>query len=359
MQSNDNIVVIASAGSGKTTFLVDEAVSRPGNRIALLTYTNNNVAGIKRKLCDKCGAIPERVDVKSWFSFLLHECVRPYQRSVYSKKRVKTIRFTEGRSAPYAKYKDPDRYYFENKDAIYSDKTSRFAIDCEKNSQGMVTKRLGDIYDEIYIDEFQDLAGYDLELVEIFLKSKIRTVMVGDPRQCTYTTNNALINSAYRGMGIFKLISRWKKDGLCKTENLSRSYRCNPAICSFSDKLWPSMEATESFNSNTTNHDGIFLVSKNDADRYIELFAPAVLRYDRKTKDYEKIAMNFGNAKGLEFERVLIIPHGSIIKYLNDGNIQHVDGSKEKFYVAVTRARQSVAFLYDGPCSIPIDSWSQ
>ena len=36
----------------------------------------------------------------SWFSFLLHECARPYQRTVYPKQRIKTVYFTEGRS-PY------------------------------------------------------------------------------------------------------------------------------------------------------------------------------------------------------------------------------------------------------------------
>jgi len=51
MQSNSNSIVIASAGSGKTTFLVDEALSRPSKSIAILTYTNNNIAEIKKKFC--------------------------------------------------------------------------------------------------------------------------------------------------------------------------------------------------------------------------------------------------------------------------------------------------------------------
>ena len=57
--------------------------------------------------------------------------------------------------------------------------------------------------------------------------------------------------------------------------------------------------------------------------------------------------MNFGQAKGLNFERVLILPNGPIKKFLKTGDIKKVEKSRAKFYVALTRARYSVAFLYD------------
>lgn len=357
MQSESNKIVIASAGSGKTTFLVKEALSRPDKRIAILTYTNNNISEIKKKFYEKHGGIPKEVDVMTWFSFLLRECTRPYQRSVYSKHRVKTINFPDGRSALYAKHVDTKRYYFRNGDEIYSDKISRFVIDCETNSKGLVTKRLSDIYDEIFIDEFQDLAGYDLDLLEFFLKSGIRMVIVGDPRQCTYTTNSSAKNSQYRGIGIMKLICKWKNNGLCQIEKHVKSYRCSQKICDFADMLWPDMEATVSYNSTTSEHDGIFVVSEDKVHKYISHYNPVVLRYDRNANTYGYPALNYGNAKGLQFGRVLIIPHGPIKNYLQNGDVKDVEKSLEKFYVAVTRAKQSVAFLYDGKCSIGCMEW--
>jgi DNA helicase-2/ATP-dependent DNA helicase PcrA len=261
MQSNSNMLIVASAGSGKTTFLVDEALSRPDKKIAILTYTNNNINEIKKKFYKKHGGIPKDVDVMTWFSFLLHECTRPYQRSVYSKLRVKTIYFPKGRSPYYAKYSDTENYYFKDGNEIYSDKVSRFVIDCEEKSSGLVTRRLSDIYDEIFIDEFQDLSGYDLDLLEVFLRSGIRMVIVGDPRQCTYTTNNSAKNSRYRGVGILDLVREWEANNLCQTETLARSYRCNQKICDFADMLWPNMKNTKSLSSLTTEHDGIFVVS--------------------------------------------------------------------------------------------------
>jgi DNA helicase-2/ATP-dependent DNA helicase PcrA len=173
-QSNGNKLVIASAGSGKTTFLVEQALSRPDKRIAILTYTNNNQNEIKRKLCQKYGGVPSRIDVTKWFTFLLRECARPYQGYVHSKHGLKGIDFPEGRSAQGVPYSATERYYFTDGGKIYADKISRFVMDCEEKSNGLVMRRLGDIYDEIFIDEFQDLSGYDLDLLEVLLKSSIR-----------------------------------------------------------------------------------------------------------------------------------------------------------------------------------------
>ncbi len=55
--------------------------------------------------------------------------------------------------------------------------------------------------------------------------------------------------------------------------------------------------------------------------------------------------MNFGAAKGMTFDRTLIYPHGPLKKFLATG--KHADAGKEldKIYVAITRARQSVAFV--------------
>ncbi len=348
---------MASAGSGKTTFLVDEALLQPDRKIAILTYTNNNINEIRKKFYEKYGGIPKCVDVVTWFSFLLRECTRPYQRSIYQKRRVKTIHFVKGRSPYWEKHSDTEKYYFKDVDEIYSDKISRFVIDCETKSEKLVTKRLADIYDEIFIDEFQDLAGWDLDLLEVFLKAGIRMVIVGDPRQCTYTTNKAAKNSQYQGIGILKLIRKWKKNNLCQIKNHAISHRCNQKICDFADMLWPNMKKTKSLNNTATEHDGVFVVSNNNVIEYVKRFSPALLRYNINTKTYGYSALNFGNAKGLEFNRVLIIPHGPIKKYLKSGNVNHVKGSLSKFYVAVTRAKHSVAFLYDGECSVSCTEW--
>ena len=80
MQSSENRVVIACAGSGKTTRLVKEALTNRSRRIAIVTYTNNNAKEISKRFGELNSGIPKHVDVVTWFGFLLRECARPYQR---------------------------------------------------------------------------------------------------------------------------------------------------------------------------------------------------------------------------------------------------------------------------------------
>lgn len=345
---SNNRVIIAAAGSGKTTLLIREAVSKPDRAIAIVTYTDNNEQELKKKFYEHVGHIPPNVTIMTWFSFLLAECVRPYQNYVYSEHRIDSINFVEGKSAPYINRSDVKNYYFSDERLIYTDKISAFACRCEEVSGGLVTQRLAQIYDEIYIDEVQDLAGYDLELIERFLNTSITMLLVGDIRQGTYVTNNSAKNSGQRGKDIILRFEKWQKKNLCTIEHLSNSYRCNQSICDFADNLYPDLQKTTSCNTTVTGHDGIFLLPSILVEEYVNRFSPAVLRYNNKSTCLGLPAINFGTSKGLSFDRVLIFPHGPITSYIVSGNREHVLGSLSKFYVAITRARYSVAIVHDG-----------
>jgi len=93
MLSNKNNVIIASAGSGKTTYIVEEALKMKEQRVLVTTYTNENIDQIKTFFVEKAGCIPANITVQSWFSFLLQEGVRPYQNHMNDQKRVQSIFF--------------------------------------------------------------------------------------------------------------------------------------------------------------------------------------------------------------------------------------------------------------------------
>ena len=80
-------------------------------------------------------------------------------------------------------------YYFNSNMDIYTDKLSKLVFRCNENSNGYVIKRLEKIYQHIYIDEIQDMGGYDLSLIKLFMESSIYLTMVGDPRQSVYMTH--------------------------------------------------------------------------------------------------------------------------------------------------------------------------
>ena len=128
---------------------------------------------------------------------------------------------------------------------------------------------------------------------------------------------------------------------------MSGTYRCNQAICDYANALWPGMDPMTPLKNDTTDHDGVFLVADNAVTEYIQRFQPQVLRYDKNANTYGCEALNFGLAKGLQFERVLIVPTGPIRKFLQSGEIGHIERSRDKLHVAVTRARYSVAFVFD------------
>ena len=358
MPSRENRIIIACAGSGKTTKLVTEALADPDRRIAMITYTNNNRREIGKRFGERNSGIPKHVDVMTWFGFLLRECARPYQRSKYVEKRIESLLFVNQQSALYVKEANTGSYYFANGELIYSDKIAQFVIECEKNSSKAVTARLGQMYAGVFIDEFQDLAGWDLEVIEMLLQSGIRVTLVGDPRQHIYSTNPSRKNKQYLGIKLVELAEKWEKYGWCSLEYMSATHRCSSAICEFSNALWPGLDATTSLRHRTTDHDGVFLVGEDVVAEYMQYFRPQVLRYDKNAKTYGYEAVNFGLAKGLEYDRVLIVPTGPIKKYLQTGDLSHVTQSRERLHVAVTRAFYSVAFVFNDSSPIVPNRWN-
>ena len=82
-------------------------------------------------------------------------------------------------------------------------------------------------------------------------------------------------------------------------------------------------------------------------DNYMEMYNPVQLRYDRRTKVNAKFrVMTFGSAKGLTFDRVLIYPTQPMLNWLSGKSRDMRGESLSKFYVAVTRAKYSVGFVY-------------
>lgn len=350
-------IVISAAGGGKTTRVVEQALAHDQGTTALITYTRNNVREIQLKAYERARAIPSHVEVISWYSFLLRELARPY-RSTMHPRRIDGIHWIEGKSVPYIAESKTGPHYFLDGSRIYSDKLAKFICECDRRSGGAIISRLKQRFSHIIIDEIQDMAGYDLDLLELILKSGIPATFVGDHRQATFATNNSAKNKAFGGPAIIKKFELWKKAGLATIDYERHTHRCNQAIADLGDSFFPNEPTTISKNEKLTGHDGIFLVAKADVAEYVDRFSPQVLRYSAKTKCDPHKAMNFGESKGLTFERTLIYPHGLAQSWLASGKISHVEKSATKMYVAATRARYSVAFVFDGKtCGIPATQW--
>lgn len=362
---NQNKLIIAAAGAGKTTFLVNEALKIKDERVLITTYTQANEVEIRNKIIEVNKCIPPNVIVQTWFSFLLQHGVRPFQGGLFEKEITGLILvnsqsglkyYFKGKPIYFSEEKEFERHYFSKEIKIYSDKISKFVFRCNENSGGAVIERLCKIYSHIFIDEVQDLAGYDLELLKLLFKASSNTLLVGDPRQGTYSTNSSAKNKKFKKAAI---INFFEDDSLgieTDTTSLTTNYRCNEVICKLSNKLFADLPPTTSGNTDLTAHDGIFLVREVDVIEYLKTHSPVQLRENVKTEVNENYrVMNFGESKGLSFDRVLIYPTNPILKWLADNNSELAPTSRSKLYVALTRARYSVGIIWDYTDNINIE----
>ena len=377
-----NKLIIAAAGSGKTTLLVNLACKEKNGRVLITTYTTANKEEIKKKFVEINKCVPENVTIQTWFSFLLQHGVRPYQGKVFDKEITGMYLSSRQSGLKYYYHSNPvyfsekkefEKYYFTNSYKVYSDKISKFVIRCNEKSNSEVINRLSKIYQHIYIDEVQDLAGYDLEFIKILFTSSSKIILVGDPRQVTYLTHHEKKYTKYKDGHIKEFVINECKKIECKIDDstLNTSYRNNEMICNFSSKLYPGYKPCSPGQTKTTDHDGVFLIRKKDIKKYLNTYRPMQLRYDKDTKDINQDfpVMNYGLSKGLSFDRVLIYPTKPIEKYIVDGILKIKSKKKNKkmneelqdafdiakFYVAITRARYSVGIVYDYDDSTNID----
>ncbi len=352
----NNKLLIASAGAGKTTHFVKEALSCK-EKVLITTFTEENKKEIRKKFFElNNGVIPSNVTIQTWFSFLIEHGAKPYQGKLTS-KRITGLLLVNQRSGlkyknkfpVYYKKSEVDNYYFSKDYKIYSDKLSEFVVECNKKADGYVIDRISTLFNNIFIDEVQDMAGYDLEFIKLLLKSNSNVKMAGDPRQVTYHTHFAKKYSKYVNGKIqdFILTECKKVDCLIDTETLKGSWRNNQKITDFANKLFPEQPQCESLLEQTTEHDGVFFVKEKDVENYLEIYKPLQLRHDIRNKkinpDYD--VKNFGESKGATYERVLIYPTEKMLDWiLTNTSIDNFE-TKCKFYVAITRAKFSVGIV--------------
>ena len=78
-----NRLIIAAAGSGKTTYLVNKALGIKDQRVLITTFTETNEREIYKKFIEINGSVPNNITVQTWFSFLIEQGVKPYQSFIF------------------------------------------------------------------------------------------------------------------------------------------------------------------------------------------------------------------------------------------------------------------------------------
>lgn len=366
---------LASAGAGKSYRIAEEALKRAagGSKVLLLAYTTNNQFELVRHICRLNKFQPHNVVVKGWFSFLLEDMVRPYQRCIVP-ERISGIILNSGnphlgrrngkpfnirgRAEKINGQWNPLHYVTEKNGNAHTHYLAKLAATIHEQTDGKPASRLAEIYDAVFIDEIQDLVGWDFAVIRAMVETSISEFdCVGDFRQSIYQTSD----TTKKPQSSMEKLAELNNMGF-ETDNLAISRRCIQSICDLADRLHandghyaPTKSQVVTVPPEYAGHHGIFAVPSARIYDYINAYNPVILRWDRRTKKRlceGRTVYNFGESKGLGFDRVLIIPPDRHAKFLcgdkNAFDDANTDDSRNKLYVGITRARYSVAFPHDG-----------
>lgn len=369
----NNKLIIAAAGSGKTTFLVNEALNKNSESVLITTFTEANESEIRNRIIGIKGFIPTNIKVQTWFSFLLQHGVRPFQSILNGDIHDANIGFclvseksgakinSEGKQVIlngnpiYWGEKDFLKFYFNRNYNIYSDKISKFVCDSNEASDGAVISRVSRVFDHIFIDEVQDLAGYDLEILKLLFKSESSLVVVGDPRQVTYLTHHSRKFAKYADGKIKSYVqNELGKKIICEIDEttLSTSHRNNQLVCDYSAKLFPDFPKSKACNCIECQvcdiHLGVFMIKPSEVDKYLEKYNPVQLRWSATKKVNGNYSVqNFGESKGVTMNRVLIYPTEPMKAWIRDNQFKLTIEARAKFYVSLTRSRLSSTIVME------------
>ena len=294
-------------------------------------------------------------DVTGWYSFLINHVLRPYLPLVFPKQLISGFIFDAGEerlSLRYKKKNDPRRY-FSKADMVYKDYIEELAAHVMNRAGGLVENRLGRIYDEIIIDEAQDISRSGLDVVERLLRQQqVRCLLTADSRQSLLDSSlSSKKNKSADRQNLIHWYRRLENEGYLTVVEKAETYRFNQAIASFSDAIFTNIlgfTPTVSRMKERSGHDGVFLVAKEDLDDYHAAFNPTVLRASKRSWEEQEMLepINFGVSKGRTYPRVLILATVPIQDFCLKGK-KLKDKSACAFYVAVTRAQYSVAIAID------------
>ena len=132
-----NKLVIAAAGSGKTTYLVRQALTIEQERVLITSYTESNEEEIRRKFFEIHGSVPGNVHIQTWFSLLIEHGIKPFQGKLFDWEVAGMLLVSQrsgfrGRDRQdrpvYWGEEDFRRCYFDRRNRVYSDKLARLVM---------------------------------------------------------------------------------------------------------------------------------------------------------------------------------------------------------------------------------------
>ncbi|MCL1048145.1 DNA helicase UvrD [Shewanella abyssi] len=326
----DKRVIFAVAGSGKTSHIIDGL--NEGSRTLIITYTENNFKSLKKRISAKFGYIPSGIKVYTYFTFIYSFCFKPI---LGHDVKIKGINWDIPPQFTLRLKRNDERFYVDKNKRLYHNRIAKML-----EQFGVIDElisRVEKYFDSICIDEVQDFAGHDFNLLLQLASARVNQLLVGDYYQHTFDTSrdgttNKTLHDCYE-----KYKQKFIKSGFTiDTDTLSRSYRCSANTCEF---------VTDNIGINILSHrkDATNVEFIKCKERANELFTcpETVKLFYQASYKYKGLTENWGATKGEDhYGHVCVVLNQKTLTYLNQGKLHELPSqTKNKLYVACTRAK--------------------
>lgn len=332
----DKKLILAVAGSGKTSYIVN--CLNQEKKSLIVTYTINNFNNLKNKILIKFGYIPEKIKLYSYYNFLYSFCYRPF---LSSKLKTTGISWKIPPVSTFKLKRTDLAFYMNKKRRLYSNRIAKLLE--TKCVLQYINDRIEKYFDNFFIDEIQDFSGHDFNLLKSISLASIDIIYVGDFYQYTYDTsrdgniNSNIHNDYHLYIKIFKDLNFVIEENL-----LRKSYRCSPSICEFIKSNF-GIQIESNRNDNTTIG---LLTDEKEIKRIFHCFKTIKLFY-QKHYTYNCYSKNWGESKGSDnYFDVCVILNKNTYKHFCTNKLNSLcTQTKNKLYVACTRAKGNVYFI--------------
>lgn len=329
----DKRVVFAVAGSGKTSLIINGLDENA--RALIVTYTEKNTANLKEKVINKFGYIPCGIKIYTYYKFLYSFCFKPILGHKAPSKGI------SWEVPPRFAKKDSLHHYFDKNGRLYGSRIAKLIM--ETGSLPELIARIEKYFDRVCIDEVQDFAGNDFNLLCGLNEASVQQLLVGDFFQHTFDTSrdgnvNGKLHNDYSS---YK--SRFMEAGfVVDTDLLSNSFRCSPTVCEFVSK-----QLGINISSHREDETQVSLIEcREHADQLYASRETVKLFYQASAK-YVGFTENWGATKGQDcYDDVCVVLNSKTFTLFQKSELHKLaPQTKNKLYVACTRAKRNLYFV--------------
>lgn len=339
----DKRVIFAVAGSGKTTHII--GTLEKDKRSLIVTYTEANYLNLREQILKKFdGLWPENITLMTYFTFLYRFCYKPF---LSDRCKAVGICYDQNLIPRYSKKENDDFYITANRH-LYSNRLS-FLLE-ERGVVPEIQARITTYFDEFIIDEVQDIAGRDFNFLEKLMKTNVNILFVGDFYQHTFdTSRDGQVNTnLFDNISVYQ--KRFSAQGLTvDTDSLKGSWRCSKSVC---DYIRVNL-GISIFTARPDTEDTLiqYVSERSQIEQVLKDEKIIKLHYQKATQfgfDHK----NWGATKGENHGDVCVLLNGATAKKRAAGKLGDLPAlTKNKLYVAITRARGNVYLIDEKECA--------